>query len=337
MQIKYLPTSVYRLNRIANNQQIVNETVKTRLKHINKFDKLKRTTNLKDHEICEILEVSRASIFNWKKRYKAQKEQGLLNKSRTPHKKRTSTQTKELKDLVLMLRKENPTYGKAKIHALLKRDHNLHTSESTVGRILKKLISLGSIDLVHHLYTPKKRRVFDKYAKRFVYGMKAKTPGELVQIDHMSVYSPTNFKVKHFAAIDPTTKYLEAQSYGQATSRTAAKFLEHLIENSPFEIKSIQVDGGSEFMKDFENACKEKNIALYVLPPRKPKWNGCVERSNRTLREEFYQIYQRPADMAELREMLEEYVLKYNTYRPHHSLKLKTPMCYYIDNFKEVA
>jgi len=41
------------------------------------------------------------------------------------------------------------------------------------------------------------------------------------------------------------------------------KFLRELIENIPYKIKFIQVDGGSEFMKDFEKACEELNIPLF--------------------------------------------------------------------------
>lgn len=40
-----------------------------------------------------------------------------------------------------------------------------------------------------------------------------------------------------------------------------------------------------EFRKHFEEACKELNIPLYVLPPYSPKQNGRIERSNRTMRE----------------------------------------------------
>jgi protein involved in ribonucleotide reduction len=38
-----------------------------------------------------------------------------------------------------------------------------------------------------------------------------------------------------------------------------------------------------------ESACKELNIALFVLPPKNPKYNnGVIERGNRIFREEFY-------------------------------------------------
>ncbi len=41
-------------------------------------------------------------------------------------------------------------------------------------------------------------------------------------------------------------------------------------------------------MKDFEEACAELKLQLFVLPPRRPQWNGGVERGNRIFREEFY-------------------------------------------------
>jgi hypothetical protein len=39
----------------------------------------------------------------------------------------------------------------------------------------------------------------------------------------------------------------------------------------------------SEFMAEFEHACADKKIRLYVLPPKSPKMNGAVERCNRQL------------------------------------------------------
>ena len=39
-------------------------------------------------------------------------------------------------------------------------------------------------------------------------------------------------------------------------------------------------------MSLFEDTCKEKEIPLYVLPPRSPQKNGGVERMNRTMRED---------------------------------------------------
>jgi transposase InsO family protein len=111
-------------------------------------------------------------------------------------------------------------------------------------------------------------------------GMKPKNPGELFQIDHMTVSLASDFTVKHFQGVCPVTKMVVEQAYSRATSTVAKQFLEFVLKSLPFKIKSIQVDGGSEFMKDFEQACKELDILLYVLPPRSPEYNGVVERVN---------------------------------------------------------
>ena len=48
------------------------------------------------------------------------------------------------------------------------------------------------------------------------------------------------------------------------------------------------MDGGSEFTLEFEQACAELGISLFVLPPATPKRNGEVERANKTFGEDFY-------------------------------------------------
>lgn len=91
-------------------------------------------------------------------------------------------------------------------------------------------------------------------------------------------------------------------------------------------------------MADFEQACAERGIPLYVLPPRSPRLNGGVERSNRTFRDEFYG---RPSLLADslgaMRHELAKAVEIYNTFRPHHSLKGLTPMAYINHTYLQEA
>jgi len=54
----------------------------------------------------------------------------------------------------------------------------------------------------------------------------------------------------------------------------------------------MMVDGGSEFYLHFEEECQRRKIRLFVLPPKSPKLNGCVERARRTHTEEFYEVYE---------------------------------------------
>ena len=69
----------------------------------------------------------------------------------------------------------------------------------------------------------------------------------------------------------------------------------------PFPVRALSVEDGSEFMAEFEQACAERGIALFTLPPRSPKLNGRVERANRTHTEEFYEVTDAEATLADLR------------------------------------
>jgi len=111
--------------------------------------------------------------------------------------------------------------------------------------------------------------------------------GERVQIDHITV-TKNGICVKQFQAWDRKSKFIYANVYSHAKSTSAKRFLLELLEACPFPISSIQVDGGSEFMRHFEEACQSLQIPLLVLPPKKPQYNGGVEHSNRIFQEEFY-------------------------------------------------
>ena len=80
--------------------------------------------------------------------------------------------------------------------------------------------------------------------------------------------------MKHFQAWDRRSHFVHTQLYSHAKSTAAKRFLDELIKKSPFPIHSIQVDGGSEFTTDFENACADYDIERIVLPPAKPTYNG---------------------------------------------------------------
>lgn len=143
---------------------------------------------------------------------------------------------------------DNPTYGKAKIAVILKRDYKILISESSVGRCIAKLISANKIKRSITATRIRRKRKFTVNAKKWQYGMKALSPGEMIQIDHMSV-TKNNISMKHFQAWDPKTKTIVAELASNATSSAAAKFLHKVIEEMPFKVMSIQVDEGSEFIR----------------------------------------------------------------------------------------
>lgn len=326
MQIFRLHKNIYRLANYACTEEIKETYIEERRKLLGDWELLKGRF-VPDAEIAKVTGISRATYYRRKKAIAQYGVAGLKRRSSRPKVYRQSKIPKEVEQLILKLRQDNPTYGKAKITVILQRDHAITISESSVGRTLSRLVSRGKISRSFSARRAKRKRNFCSHAKKWRYGMKASGPGELIQIDHMSV-TKNNITMKHFQAWDPKTKTIVAKVVTSATSSAAAKFLHQVIEDMPFNVKSIQVDGGSEFMKHFEDECKKLNIPLYILPPNRPQYNGGVERGNRIFREEFYANKINADSIGAFDYELRIAVVKYNTYRPHFSLNGLTPLQY---------
>ncbi len=115
-------------------------------------------------------------------------------------------------------------------------------------------------------------------------------PGDLVQVDTLDVQPLPGVILKHFTARDMVSRWDVLQVRRRATARTAPAFLDALQQRMPFVVRAIQVDGVSEFKAEFEQACHDRRIRLFVLPPRSPRLNGHVERAQRTYAHEFYEL-----------------------------------------------
>ena len=307
------------------------EKAKKRLEKINTYHDL-IFEGCSKKAALKAIRVSRATMYRWKKRYEESGLSGLEVGDRTPNDFRKPTWSNSLIQQILKIRRENPVWGKDKIAAIMRRDNGTAVSTSMVGRILSVLIKKGQIKPARFYYGHirwRKKRTFSNHAERWEYGMKPNHPGELIQVDHATRKLVDGTIVKSFKAVDQVTKWSEEQAYGSATALIAKDFLKHMKLKFPFKIQSIMVDGGSEFMANFEEACKKSNIALYVLPPKRPQFNGCVEKGNSTTKYEFYNFYDGPSSLPILRTKLQRFIHRYNTYRPHQSLQYLTPLEYW--------
>ena len=270
--------------------------------------------------------LSRSTLHDWLRRYKRDGARGLEDRSRRPHNVRQPTWSKDLEQAVLALREKHPRWGKDKLVVLL-RHQGHEASVSMVGRILTRLKRQGRLPLAD-LRDPWMggRSQTRPYAVRKPRDYVPRAPGDLVQIDSADVrLDSSGHAYKHFSARDVISRWDVLGVYSRATAATARDFLDAVIERMPGPVRAIQVDGGSEFKAEFEEACREKGLLLFVLPPRSPKLNGCVERAQRTHKEEFYQMLDPPDSLAELRRLLLAQELCYNTVRPHQALGQLTP------------
>jgi len=329
MQIKGLHKNIYRLANYCLQQELLSEQEKLRYKQLGDWEMLKKH-RVPDSEIARITGISRATFYRRKACIKHYGSKGLHRRSNRPHNLRKSQISMHIHNIIIDTRLDNPTYGKAKITAILERDHNIKISQSSVGRIISKALKKGEIVRYKSAKYGRRKRQFNKHAQRWIYGMKPQKPGQMIQIDHMSV-NKIGKQIKHFQAYDPISKYVYAEIFSQAKSSNAANFLFKLENSLPFPITSIQVDGGSEFMKDFESLCQRKGIPLFVLPPNRPQYNGGVERANRTFREDFYDQVDYFDSIQDARIQLKQALHKYNNFRPHQKLDNLTPI-QYINN-----
>lgn len=275
--------------------------------------------------------VSRASIYAWQKSYleSNKNKQALVPKSTKPKRTRISKLDYRIVDEIARLRCVYPNLGKSKLKVSLDefcQSNNLTPiSESSIGRCIKHLKVKGSIasnkrlsyyartgKLREHSYQTKpKQRRQDYYPK---------SSGGLIQLDCV-------IKIHHrlrryiISAIDYTTSFAYSYAYQELNSRVASDFLDKLLFIASFKISHIQTDNGSEFASEFDSKLDKLGITHFWNYARKPIYNGKIERFNRTIQEEFIdpcidELFQ---DMAQFNNRLADWLIYYNTKRPHFS------------------
>lgn len=138
--------------------------------------------------------------------------------------------------------------------------------------------------------------------------------------------------------IDPNSRIAFAVAIPSKHTKYTAKVLEALIDgvsiNDIQDKFSILSDNGSEFKKEFDALLEKKQLTHYWTYPRSPKMNAHNERFNRTLQEQFVDFYEDLlfTDIDEFNKELANWLIDYNTKIPHHSLLMKSPVQYLLEN-----
>jgi putative transposase len=283
---------------------------------------------------CRYFGISAQTFYRWIGRYDPRNLKTLESRSHRPKRLRQPTAPPELVEAVFKLRKQYPCWGKDKLVVLLHKQ-GFRVSTSMVGRIIRRLKDRGVLQEPVRNHVSARKMVHKRpYAIRKPKDYVVKQPGDLVQLDTLDIRPLPGAVFKHFTARDTISRWDALGVYSRATATTAACFLDKLEKCMPFPIRAVQVDGGSEFEAVFEEECQRRNIKLFVLPPRSPKLNGCVERAHRTHTEEFYEVTDSSFDLIELRVELSQWERIYNTVRPHQALGYLTPF-QFLEQWKQ--
>jgi len=279
--------------------------------------------------------VGRSTVYAWKKRYKDSKynPKVLVPQSRRPKNTRQQVLDPLIKTFIKKLRQETYRIGKSKIKTLLDEycyQNNLPViSESLIGKIIKRNKYFFPPFRVYHdpsfkhsKHKKKKNRIPARY--------KAGYPGEIVQIDSISIFKDgiSRYLV---TGVDLYSRFSFAMTYKSLSSKMSLDFMQKFKEVSPFKIAQVKTDNGHEFLGHFEQYLKDSGITQYFSYPRTPKSNAYVERFNRTIQEEFVvPNMDRIQDIEEFNRILMEYLVFFNAVRPHRSLDNLTPMGYLV-------
>lgn len=147
-------------------------------------------------------------------------------------------------------------------------------------------------------------------------------------IDLMSDALMCDRRFRTFNIVDDLNR--EALAIEIDLSLPAARVIRILERISLFRgyPEKLRVDSGPEFiLLTLADWAEENNVMLDFIQPGKPTQNSYIERFNRTYRDELLDLYLFRT-LREVRQMTEDWLVRYNNERPHDSLNDMTPMEY---------
>jgi putative transposase len=153
-------------------------------------------------------------------------------------------------------------------------------------------------------------------------------PNQMWSIDFMSDSLADGRKFRLLNIIDDFNREsLVIEADTSLPSLRVIRALNKLIEKRG-KPANIRTDNGPEFISNqLQQWCQENQITLHYIQPGRPMQNAYIERKNGSLRRELLNAYLFNS-LAEVRVMVEEWRIDYNTERPHKSLGYRSPLVY---------
>ena len=294
----------------------------------------------------EAFTKSRSTVFLWKQKLKQNNGRlsALKPQSKSPKNKRKREADPRLIDFILKYRQLHPGASKETVKYVLNQFCLIEDikviSESTIGRIIADLKAKDLLPktkkLSYYARTGKliyrETRKIKKLRRK---DFKAKQAGDLVQIDAIEIF---HLGVKRYilTAIDIYTKFAFAYAYKSLSSSRAKDFIQRLQSVAPFTITRIQTDNGKEFHKYFEQYINSQDIVHFWNYPRCPKMNSFIENFNGTIQKQYIDWHYDELDDPQIfNQGLMEYLLWYNTEKPHSAIGKIPPLRYYVNTLIE--
>ncbi|MBI3486248.1 DDE-type integrase/transposase/recombinase [Candidatus Daviesbacteria bacterium] len=275
--------------------------------------------------------ITRKTIHKWLKRFKRNQLATLEEITTAPHKTRTRQINLIQRTRIRHLREKYPSYGKMKLVSIYQQDYGEQISSWKIQKVIEE----------NELYFDKptifkrrKRKLISIKRMKITKLVKENKVNHLWHVDTVILTLAEGGYRYLITAIDDVSKLAYARLYTYThTSASAKDFLERLLYVTDNQIINIHTDNGSEFLKEFSVACRTLKLPHYFSRPHTPKDNSVLERFNRTIQEEFVEITDiDPYYTIDFNQKLTDWLIEYNSHRPHQTLDYQTPL-QYLDNY----
>ena len=273
--------------------------------------------------------VGRSTVFLWQKILRENKGRlfCLIPKSSRPNTVRVMQTHPLVLAEICRLRKKHYRLGKKKLYPLVKRYCNKvdipYPAVSTIGKIIgRNNIFFDKPTYGYH--NPGRKRHKRRKKLRIKYAPRPESGG-YIQLDTIEtiVGSVRRYTI---TAIDVKLKVAFAQTFKSKSSANALVVFKTLQIMLPIPIHTVQTDNGSEFEGVFDSYCKKTGIIHKWTYPSSPKVNGVIERFNRSIQEEWLDMYQDELINPNIaNKRIKEYLYFYHNDRIHEGLGDKTP------------
>ena len=276
--------------------------------------------------------ISRRSLYLWKRQQRS--GQGLEERSKRPHPVRRRQWPAVILDEIQRLREEHPNLGKEKLYPLLLTFCEVQQlrcpKPRTIGRMMES--HPHKMRQIPRKITPKgkrKERLYYPPQKRKPKKFKALFPGHCVAFDTIERHLDGHRRYI-ITFIDLYSRYALALAFATTShgSLAAQQFFLLATKLFPYPIEQVLTDNdGSEFKKSFAQELEKQHKTHWHTYPKTPKMNAHNQRFNRTIQEEFVEYHlDALLEPASFNQKLIEYLIWYNTQRPHWALQLKSPI-----------
>lgn len=274
---------------------------------------------------CRHFGLARKVFYTWFRRFDEANLRTLEDLSKSPRHTRQKEITALEQDRIIGLRKAHIRWGKMKLERLYLEMYGQKISSWKIQYTIQRFKLYYHPQKNAQLQQKRKR---SQKKKRITELKKQPFSGYLIALDAIVIYW-NGLKRYILTAVDTVSKIPFARMYTAKSSRNAADFLKrffYLMDNS---VLNALHDNGSEFHKEFIEACQSLNIAQYWSRNHTPTDNPVNERFNRSLKDEFLALGNFNPDPIQFNQKLTEWLIEFVFVRPHEALGYDTPWQFY--------